>query len=215
MALLAALWDWGKLMWADMVSRISGIGSVIAAFAGVYFKWVAENPQPALFWVAGVCFVVATFSVFYHVRPNLDIEIEHVYLDNGFNSDSIKGPHITLGILLTNTREPHNSIKRFGLIVVVTKRASCVGLAEATKSLTLAHDTKPLYDLEADRLSPILQGIGQFGWLRFAFQDDVKGRPFILTVKDAYKREYAVQGIVPATVSSDIEPKVKIVPPSL
>lgn len=123
-------------MWSNWIGRISGGGSVALGFAALYFDRVAKNPKPALWILAGVCFVFASFSVWYKDRPQLYIDIERSFLDTGIASGEEKGIYLTLMLRLRNTRPETNCILEYAFEIKTTVRRY-IGRAVSAQNIAL------------------------------------------------------------------------------
>src|ERR1051325_5434659 len=127
MSLLRAIWEYTTAIWADWVSRMSGIASLVIAFIAAYYE-LTDHGKPALWVAAASCLLIASFMVWYKNRPDLIIEVRDAVLDSNyggmiFTNDTSPLPQfLTLTLYLVNTRQANNSIKSYELYVNVFGR---------------------------------------------------------------------------------------------
>ena len=197
-----ALGEYIAAIWADWLSRMSGVASLVIAFIAAYYE-LLDRGKPAL-WIAVVAsYAVASFMVWYKHHPDLIIEMREVLLDTNhgsmeYQSTSPLPQFVTLLLYLTNTRQADNAIKSYELSVDVYGR-KFIGQNFRTNGLTrrVIWDEHP--DLNKARLSVLKQGTPAKGWLPFGFDPEpsIKGHEFTLTVTDAYNFTRRLKGRIP------------------
>jgi hypothetical protein len=205
---LAALGEWIKLMGSDWVGRISGGGSVVAAFAALYFKWVAENPKPSLWIVAGVSFFIASFWVWYKDRPRLQCEVEELFIDQPlrtvYTDPDISTNNILALLYMVNTHQLPNAIKSYNLFLRL--RGKWIPGSQISASGLLVKGSA-YRDLAELRMRPLQQAVPLKGLVRFGFDNNqnLAAAPFRLIIKDVYGATFKLIGQTPTRSSEDDE----------
>lgn len=193
-------------MWADWVSRMSGLASLLIAFLAAYYQLI-ERGKPALWVAAAITYLIASFSVWRKNQPDLSVESEGIFLDSGVSGLEEKGAYLTIKLLLVNTRMSNNAIKRFELFVVVDglKR---VGRLTPTDTIIQKSEGDGHIDLNKFKHSPLPQGWPKDGWVRFALDglsvEHVRNKKLVLIVTDAYNIVHKIEAKTPQQPSNDI-----------
>lgn len=208
--MLRALKEYVAAIGADVVSRISGICSVLLLIIAGFMK-LSETGQ-ARYWLyaAVVCYAIAAFNLWYKNRPNLIIELREVLLDTNYGGMLYQSnsplPHfVTFTIYISNTRPADNSIKSYELFVNVYGR-QVVGESFWTHGLTRERTWQAYPDLNKTKMSVLKQGNPTEGWLRFKFDGEpsIKGHKFVLAITDAYNVTHKVKGTIPLELTEGL-----------
>jgi hypothetical protein len=206
---LRSLMEYIAAIWADWLSRMSGIASLAIAFIAAYYELI-DNGKPALWIAASSCYVIASFMVWYKYHPDLIIEVREVLLDTNYGGTLCQSnsplPHfVTLLLYISNTRQADNSIRSYELSVNVYGR-QFVGQSFWTDGLTQRITWDEYPDLNKARLAVLKQGTRIEGWLRFGFDGEpsIKGHEFTLTVTDAYNFTRKIKGRIPLDLTEGL-----------
>lgn len=208
--MLKAFTEYVAAIYADMISRISGIGSIILLIIALVTK-ISEAGQ-ARYWLSAafICYMVASFRVWYESRPRLIIEVQDVLLDTNyggmlFQANRPLPQFVTLKLFLSNTLQADNSIKSYEL-VVNTYGHRVFGQSAETEGLVLSGTGQSYSDLNESKMSVLKQGAPIEGWLRFNMgaEQNLKGQEFVLTVVDAYNVSHKVKGRIPLDFSDGL-----------
>lgn len=174
-------------VWASWISSISGGLSVVSIIGATIFKYIEFNG--ARYWLlAGfLSFTVASVTVWYKDRPRLIVDLENVYaiaID-----DKEPDVFITLVIRVTNTKPEKNSIKRHLLSI---DGESCTLQPQSY----IKRDNKVILQT-VENPFVFEQGIVRARYLSFRVKKELLGKPFQLSLTDAYLATHRITGTCP------------------
>lgn len=195
------IWQYIAAMWADWVSRMSGIASIVFTVVALVFK-LTDFGQ-ARYWIAAafLSYVIASFWVWYKHRPDLTIEETGIWIDAGVTIDELDqvSSYVTIRLFMVNTRPATNAIKKYSLTVDVDGK-KWEGKTVPADRIVLKGVAGGEVDLDAFRNS-MLQGWPTGGWVRFLVPgltlDQALDKPLTLVVTDVYKAIYKFERRTP------------------
>ncbi|MDT7541459.1 MAG: hypothetical protein QOE33_1363 [Acidobacteriota bacterium] len=203
MFLLRAIGEYFLAVWADWISRMSGVASIVISFLAAYSE-LKDKGKPALWIAAAICYLITSFSVWYKNRPDLKIEIRDIAVQlNAFtlmNRDPMTSL-VVLELYLVNTRPANNAIKQYALCIKTDKHTlSCQDAS--VYGLRWRQTQAILKDLRSIQYDILMQGKPVVGHLGFIIDDDelgkFSGKKLILTVTDSYNVLRKVTATIPA-----------------
>jgi hypothetical protein len=195
-------------IWADWLSRMSSVASLVFTAIGLSFRLTELGH--ARYWLAAafVSYVIASFRVWYKTRPDLHIEKAAVFLDTGGAPEQLIPLNVptyaTFMLSLVNRHPATTSIVDYHLLVNMHSEAWLVGETMRVRGFKLDNRGEQL-DLDVCKGMPMPQGSLISGWVRFAFNTDVRERRFKLTVTDAYGVAHHIDGTLPPHFSKRVQ----------
>lgn len=203
------VWQYIAAMWADWISLLSGLASLVFTVVALIFK--LKDLGQARYWIvaAVISYVIASFRVWYKHRPDLTIEERGVWLDAGITVEELDriSSYITIRLFMVNTRLATNAIKSYSLTVEINGKRR-----EATPvpcdRFMLNSTREGLMDLDAHKHSVLQQGWPTEGWVRLLVSgltlDEALDKAFALVVTDIYNVTYKIKRHTPPERRNEI-----------
>src|SRR5260370_4667578 len=196
-------------MWADWVSRMSGLASLVFTVVALIFN--LKDLGQARYWIAAamISYVIASFWVWYKHRPDLTIEGKGIWLDAGVTVEELEriSSYVTIRLCMVNTRSATNAIKSYSLTVEIDGKPR-EAVPVPCDRLMLNSIRDGFMDLNAHKYSVMQQGWPTEGWVRLLVAgltlDEALDKTFALVVTDVYNVTYKIKGRTPAERRNEI-----------
>jgi hypothetical protein len=181
-------------MWSDWIALISGGLGVVFTVIGFFVKteWL-----PLVFFILAIAsFFIASFRMWYKIRPQLIIDLERVTV---FESTIDNCFVVTFECQFVNTKIENNTIRKYNCIVN-PKTDKYKG--KLLQSTYLIDERYPAASLMSQSYGDILyQGIPASYCFGFSFNagTPVLDKDFVLELVDSYNETYKIVGRLPLT----------------
>jgi hypothetical protein len=185
---------------------MSSTASVVFLAAG--FIWNLTAGGQLRYWLcaAFVCYVIASFRLWYRLRPVLRLEIRSILLESDWTKPSVLADGVTffdVGIDLdvVNTQAADNVLRVAEMVVHADNRKA------------LEHEARVEF---SHNMSILKQGCPTRVHVDFRFPDDsldlsldIRGWKYVLRIIDAYEVEHQVDGTLPGKLRNESQVKLR------
>jgi hypothetical protein len=190
-----AIWEYIIAMGASWVSLISGICSAIFLIIWVFTNF--SNEQQSKYWSIAfiLSYVISSFNIWYKDRPNLQIELQKLYV---IKNTTNQGIVVTFEMELLNRKQENNLIRKYKLLV------NSDGIKQEGRLLksTYLIDNKSesninvLSNYYSNVCSQNIPNKYEFGFL-FDEGIAISDKNYVLTLTDSYNNNYTIKGRIP------------------
>lgn len=187
-------------LWKGWIGSMSSTASVVFLIAG--FIWNLTVGRQLGYWLCAalVCYAIASFRLWFRLRPVLRLEIKNLLLESDWSKsraleDGVNFFDVAVDLDVVNTHVPDNALRVAEMTVFADKRKGVKHKAR----IEFSHNT-----------STLKQGFLTRAHIDFRFPDhsldlslNIRGWKYVLRIIDVYDVEHRVTGRLPDKLSNE------------
>jgi hypothetical protein len=187
-------------LWNGWIGSMSSTASIVFLIVGFIWNLTVGGQLRYWLWASFVCYVIASFRLWFRLRPVLRLEIKNLLFESDWSKsraleDGVKFFDVALDLDVINTHITDNALRVAELIVCADKRKGVKHRAR----IEFSHNT-----------SILKQGYPTRVHIDFRFPDhspdlslNIRGWKYVLRIVDVYDVEHTVNGRLPDRLSNE------------